>query len=151
MPYGINCRFECSGEDRSRRITATSTIDFDSCLISHSRFLESSRVLPSVAASTKVSRVFSSSPGFCSFDEGFSCLLELSRFLQLRQRFLESSRVLPVFAASTKVSRVLSSSPGPYIHHHHSIHCANLPQLHHPHPDHHDFSRHHQSLHICHR
>ncbi len=90
------------------------------------RFLASSRALPGFAASTKVSRVFSSSPGFCSFDkgfssllefsrfcsfdEGFSCLLEFSRFLQLRRRFLEASRVLPGFAAPTKVSRVVSSS-----------------------------------------
>ncbi len=58
------------------------------------RFLASSRALPGFAASTKVSRVFSSSPGFYSFDEGFSRLLEFSRVLQLRRRFPEFSRVI---------------------------------------------------------
>ena len=71
------------------------------------RFLASSRALPGFAASTKVSRVFSSSPGFYSFDEGFSRLLEFSRVLQLRRRFLEFSRVL-----SRLIECVLSNFSG---------------------------------------
>ena len=90
----------------------SSLLEFSRVLQLRPRFLASSRALPGFAASTKVSRVFSSSPGFCSFDKGFSSLLEFSRFLQLRRRFLVSSRVLPVFTASTKVSRGFSSSPG---------------------------------------